>query len=86
MQARDEERRLELDGVVWGLERALGVINTAKEEQGQPASHPVPRAIPEQPSPRGKPQKGQKKVDKKLLIGGEESMSKKIETTRNNNP
>ena len=44
MLARDEERHLELIGVVWGLERALGIINIAEEEQGQPAPHPGPRA------------------------------------------
>ena len=70
---------MELDGVVWGLERALGIINIAQEEQGQPVSHPIPRAHSEQPSPRGKLQKGQNKVDEKLLIDGEESMSKEIE-------
>ena len=79
MQARDKECRLELDGVVWGLERALDIVNIVEEEQGQPAPLPVPRANSEQPSPGGKPQKGQNKVDEKLLIDGEENMSEEIE-------
>ena len=79
MQARDEERRVELDGVVWGLERALDIVNIVEEEQGQPAPHPVPRVHSEQPSPGGKPQKCQNKVDEKLLIDREENMSEEIE-------
>ena len=79
MQARDEERRLALDGVVWGLERALDIINIVEEKQGQPASHPVPRAHSEQPSQGGKIQKSQNKVDKKLPINREEKMSEKID-------
>ena len=79
IQAREEERYLELDGVVEGLERALVIINIAEEEQGQPASHPGPRAHSEQPSPGRKPQKGQNKVDDKLLIDGEGNMSEEIE-------
>ena len=59
MQARDKERRVELDAVVWGLERALDIVTIVEEEQGQPAPHPVPRVHSEQPSPGGKPQKGQ---------------------------
>ena len=62
MQAREEELRLELVGVVWGLERALDIINIVDKEQGQPASHPVQRAHSEKPSPGGKPQKGRQEA------------------------
>ena len=79
MQARDKECRMELDGVVRGLERDLGIITIVEEEQGQPASQPGPRAHSEQPAPGGKPQKGQNRLDKKLLIDIEENMSKEME-------
>ena len=78
MQARDKERRLELDGVVYGLERALDIVNIVEEEQVQPAPHPLPKAHSKQPSPGGKPRKA-RIVDEKLLIDGDKNMSEEIE-------
>ena len=45
MLSRDEGRRLELDGVEWGLERALDLIDMPEEEQGHQAPHPQPRFL-----------------------------------------
>ena len=86
MQSRDEERRLELDGVVWGLERALDLIEIAEEKQGQPAPHPLPRVHSEQPDPRREPQKGQNKEDEKLLIDGGDDMSEEMEDDQEEDP
>ena len=86
MQARDEERRVELDGVVLGLERALDIVNIVEEEQGQPAPHPLPRVHSEQPDPGREPQKGQNKEDEKLLIDGGDEMSEEMEDNQEKDP
>ena len=57
MLSRDEERRLELDGVVWGLERALDLIDIAEEEQGQPAPLPCPGSTQSSQPPEENPRK-----------------------------
>ena len=70
MQSRDEERCLELDGVVWGLEMALDLVEIAKDEQGQPAPHPLPRVH----------------SDEKLLINGGDDMSEEMEDDQEEEP
>ena len=42
MIERDEGHRREQEGVVWGLERAMALIEMVEEEQGQKAPPPQP--------------------------------------------
>ena len=67
---------MELEGVVWGLDRAMDLIDMAEEEQGHQAPHPQPSLHWERPATGGNPQKVQNtKEDEKLLIDGGDDMS-----------
>ena len=64
MMARDEGRRMEQEGLVWGLERALQIIEMAEGEQAPP---PQPRPHSGQPAP------GEKKPERPKYQRGQEA-------------
>ena len=57
---RDEEYRMEREGLVLGLERAIDIIDLVEEEQGRQVPPPQSNPHPEHPASGGFPQDCQK--------------------------